>query len=90
MRSSRSPVRVPRGRRVNPVHLGDEGQRLLRGQAIEERQVLGDDADAALDRDRIRERIETEDRHRAGGRAQQSGRHLMVVDLPAPFGPRNP
>ena len=46
-----------------------------RGQPIEQRQILGHDADAALDRDRIRERIDAEDAHRArrSGAAGRSG-----------------
>ena len=88
MSSSRSADRVLRRRAVDPVHLRHEHQRLLRGQPIEQREILGDDADAALDGDRIGERIDAEDAHRAAARAcSRPVRHLIVVDLPAPFGP---
>ena len=87
MRSSRSAERAWPSR-FDAVHLRDEGQRFLRGQSIEERQILGDHADPPLDRDRIGQRIGAEDRASmpAVGRSRPV-RHLIVVDLPAPFGP---
>ena len=78
------------GRGVDAVHLRDEGQRLLRRQTVEERQVLGDDADAPFDRDRIGQRIDAEDRMVPAVGRSSPVRHLIVVDLPAPFGPRKP
>ena len=63
-------------RRVEAVDLGDERQRLRRRQAIEQREILRHDADAALDRHRIGERIDPEDAHRARGRPQQPGQAL--------------
>ena len=47
-----------------------------RGQPIEQREILGHDADAPLDGDRIGQRIEAEDPHRARGRLQQPGQAL--------------
>jgi hypothetical protein len=42
------------------VNLGDETQRFRRGQSIEQREIFRHDADAALDLDRVRARIEFE------------------------------
>jgi hypothetical protein len=58
------------------VDLRHEVERLARRQSIEERQILGDHANAALDGDGIRERIDAENPHRALRRAQQTGQAL--------------
>ena len=73
------------------MHLADEGQRLGAAQAVEQRQILGHDADLPLDGDRIARA----DRGRESGSVPAVGRsspvrHLIVVDLPAPLGPRKP
>ena len=54
------------------VHLADEAERFGGGQPIEEREILGHDADAPLDLDRIGQRVDAEDAHLAGGRAEQA------------------
>ena len=53
----------------------DEAQRLGRGQPIEEREILGHDADAALDLDRVGDRVDAEDAdgRRRWGAAGRSG-----------------
>ena len=54
------------------MHLRDEAQRFGGRQPIEQRQVLGDDADAPLDLDGIGDRIDPEDADVAGGGTQQA------------------
>ena len=58
------------------MDLADETERFRRGQAIEQREILGDDADAPFDLDGIDQRIETENAHLAAGGTQQSGQAL--------------
>ena len=58
------------------MHLADERQRLGAAQPIEQREILGHDADLALDRHRIGERIHVENPARAARRPQQSGQAL--------------
>ena len=58
------------------MHVGDEGQRLTRGQTIEQREILGDDADAPLHRDGFGQGIEAENPHRTGRWFQQAGQAL--------------
>ena len=64
------------GRRRDAVDAGDEGEVLHAGEAVEEREVLGHDADAPLHLHRLGEWVEAEDAHGAGGRAQQPGQAL--------------
>ena len=88
---SRSAERVLNVSAGHAMHLGDETQRFRGRQPIEQREVLGDDADAPLDLDRDRRRGSMP-RMRISppeGRSRPV-RHLIVVDLPAPLGPRNP
>ena len=73
---SRSADRCVAVAGVDAVHVGDEGQRLARRQPIEQREILGHDADAPLHRDGIGQRIDAEDAHRAGGRPEQAGQAL--------------
>ena len=54
------------------VHLRDEAQRFRGGQPIEEREILGHDADAPLDLDGIGGRIDAENADVAGRGTQQA------------------
>ena len=56
---------APRGVAIEGVDLCDERQGFFRRQAIEEREILGYDADLALDRHRIGKRIDAQDAHRS-------------------------
>ena len=58
------------------MDLGHEHQGLFTGQPVEQRQVLRDHANAALDRDRIGERIDAENAHRAAAGLEQPGQAL--------------
>jgi hypothetical protein len=58
------------------VHLADEHQRLGCSQAIEQCEVLRHDPDAALDRDRIRNRVDSENPHLAGAGPEKPGQAL--------------
>ena len=67
---------VTRGRGLEAVYLGDERQGLGCREALEERQIFGHDADPPLHGHGIRQRIHSEDAHRAGARPQQSRQAL--------------
>src|SRR5215204_5495245 len=64
------------GFRRHAVHLRDEAQGLRRGQPIEQGEIFRHHADAALDLDRLRERIEAQDAHLTARRPQQAGETL--------------
>jgi hypothetical protein len=64
------------GRHIEAVDLGDEEQRLFRREPVEESEVLWDDADAALDGNRIRFGVDAENAHRAAAGLQQAGEAL--------------
>ena len=79
------------GGAVQPVHAADEFQKLGARQAVEQQRLVGHQADAPLDVQFVA---------RAGGMPSSldgAGRWgtrpvsmRMVVDLPAPLGPRKP
>jgi hypothetical protein len=62
----------PEGLGRDPVHLADERQRFLGGEALEQREILRDHADAPLHGDGIRDGIDPQDPHRSRRRAKQT------------------
>ncbi len=75
---------------VEAVHAADEAQILGCGEAAEEGEAFGDDADLTADVGGVGGGIESEDIYAAGGGCERPVSILMVVDLPAPLGPRKP
>jgi hypothetical protein len=61
---------------VQAVHLADEAQVFGGGEASEESHAFGNDADLALDFERVRGEIEAEDLNAARGGGEQAGQHL--------------
>ena len=82
---------LQRGGLVEAVHAADEAEILAGGQAAEQRHAFGNDADLALQLSRVPRQV-----LRRGCRmvpevgASRPVSILMVVDLPAPLGPRKP
>src|SRR5690606_39194002 len=71
-----------------PVHAPDEREVLARGQIVEEREVLRDDADAALDLAGLAGvgHVPAEEDDRAAGRREQPREHLDGRGLPGAVG----
>ena len=88
--SSSSRRALPRHRAVQPVDAADEFDELAAGEMIEQQRFVGHQADLLLDLERLLRHGQTQQRDgaRVGGARPIS--ILMVVVLPAPFGPRNP
>ncbi len=76
--------------RVEAVHAADEVEVLGRGEAAEEGEAFGDDADLALELDGVAVRSWPRIWMLPEVGASRPVSILMVVDLPAPLGPRKP
>ena len=61
---------------VEAVHASDEAEVFGGGEAAEEGEAFGDDADLALDFDGVGDGVEAEDLDGAGGGSEQAGEHL--------------
>src|SRR4051812_21220267 len=61
---------------VEAVHAADEAEVFGCGEAAEEGEAFGNDADLALDFDGIGDRVEAEDPDAAGGGSEEAGEHL--------------
>src|SRR5581483_2484335 len=73
-------------------HPADEGEVLAGGQVVEERQVLGDDADVPLGVEGlgVNEHVAAENSDLALGRGEQAGEHLDGGGLAGAVGPEEP
>ena len=80
-------ARVVKVSRRHAVDLRDEAQRFRGGQPVEQREILGHDADAPLDLDRIGERIDAEDAHLAAEGRSRPGEALDRRGLAGAVGP---
>ena len=75
---------------VQAVHAADEAEVLGGGEAAEEGEAFGDDADLTLELDGVGGEVLAEDLDGARGGGEQAGEHLDGGGFAAPLGPRKP
>ena len=64
------------GGEIEAIHAADEAEVFGCGEATEESEAFGHDADLALDLDGVGDGVKTEDLNRARGGGEQAGEHL--------------
>ena len=78
------------GGAIEAVHLADETEILGGGEAAEEGEALGDDADLALDFKGVCGEVHAEHLNAAGGGCEQAGKHLDGGGLACAVGAEEP